>query len=130
MGLCDTVKILADALLEKIPEERRKLRVAVAEIGDMSSYKEQRDLGQWETECNSTFYDCASDPWFDQSEEARAREDVHLFLADELYEFGRYNLYGAYMREQTKREYQALRTKFISAGIPIPELSEVNLEGW
>ena len=130
MGLCDTVKILADLLLKKVPKERLKLRVAIAEIGDMPSYKERRDLSQWETECNSTFYDCASNDWFDQSDEARARDDVLIYLAEELYEFGRFNLYGAYMKESTKREYQSLRTKFISAGIQIPELSEVNLEGW
>jgi len=130
VGLCDTVKLLADRLSAKIPPNRLRLLAAVEEIATMPEHKAKRDLTGWEDTCGSALCDCEQEGWFDGSEEARARTDMHLFLADELYELGRYNLYAAYMKKETKREYELLRTKFISAGIDIPTLQEVNLEGW
>jgi hypothetical protein len=130
MGLCDTVKLVADKLYEVIPPERLRLRAAVEEIATMPEHLASRDLTGWDTSCGSALFDCEQDGWFDHSEESRARTDIHLFLVDELYELGRFNLYAAYIPESTKQEYQTLRTKFLSAGIQIPTVADVNLESW
>lgn len=99
----------------------RKLLNYVLHIGNIRYWAEKRHLETWESDA------CSAIPHPLWSEE----KEYHLLvLAHEVFEFGQYNLYGAFDEEGTIEEYDKLFEKFAEHDIELVPSRLLGFDGW
>jgi len=106
MGICATVKDLAEAIEKSKLDVHAQHRHQIEILSDMQRYADARDLGNWESTFQSTL-----DELDDQSE-------VGLLLW-EIFELGRFNLYAAFNPVGTQYEYETLKKLLLQHGVRI-----------
>lgn len=129
MGVCRVVEHLAGQLSAHVTNDP-KLKAALVEIGGIVKHLGNRDLSAWEQDAgNSLNY--KPDEWYDIAQEDRIVQDPHYYLAEEIYELGRHNLYGAYDVQSTKEEYKRIVGEFERLGVHgAMDVDEADLRGW
>lgn len=104
MGICATVKELAKAVQSIAQDGNPNVQLSIEILSLMPLYAEARELGAWEQA-----YQAISSQEHNQS-------NVEMLL-DAIFEFGRFNLYGAFRKEATNQEYRILVSKLEQHGI-------------
>lgn len=115
MGICTTVRELAAAVEKSKSVVLPKHCVQIDLLRRMQQFADARDLGDWEARFQSTVGECE-----DQSE-------VGLLIW-EIFEFGRFNLYGAFRPLETNHEYEILKSFLSMHGVKVD--ANHNNEDW
>ena len=110
VGVCDTVQALADLLRPATPLADAALALLLSILWQMPMYRDLRALDLWEH--------AYSEAWARMDKQVP--RGVALDLIDAAFEFGRYNLYGAFDADGTTREFSVLRKQFNAAGVDCP----------
>jgi hypothetical protein len=115
VGVCETVKALAEAIAQaKAPQEaRHRLMVEILRL--MPLYRDIHDLTAWESAFQGALHGQDDDS-----------EVGHLLW--ELFEFGRYNMYGAFDAPGTAKEFASLAKLLTRGDVPVPQ--SPGLTGW
>ena len=104
MGICSTVRDAVDAIAESRPSVLSALRQQVEVLRRMPEYAAGRDLGAWE----GTFISLMDDRTIDS--------ELGGLLWD-VFEFGRFNLYGRIKIAETETELSNLRRRLLARGV-------------
>jgi len=125
MGISECVERLAStfaAHVRKLPQKDPILVVLLAEIGTMPMWRDMGALDQWERRVKMV----------DINREVRERAgDRLLKLADEIFEVGEYNLYGAIAPLATKAEFERVAGLLREAGVAgVPRPDEFDFREW
>lgn len=115
MGVCDTVCMVAERLLEaKMPRDpRHRLQAEILRL--MPLYRDIVGLTDWESAFQSVLPEIE-----DCSEIAE--------LLYEIFEFGRDNMYAAFRAQHTAKYFVELSDRFRRSGIVLDGHQE--LDGW
>jgi hypothetical protein len=107
MGICETVVTLANEFVKSktLNTPHQKLQVELLRL--MPLYKEINNLVAWER----TFMAALPEP-DDESDVGQ--------LIYEIFSFGRYNMYGAFDKQGTYREFDWLVKQLARAGVIVP----------
>ena len=107
MGVCETVKSIADTVARvKIPQEPRHL-VLVELLRLMPQYRDMNGLVAWDSAFQGAL------------EEQDDESEIGQILW-EVFEFGRGNMYGAFDVPGTSRQFEWLSTWLSERGVPMP----------
>jgi hypothetical protein len=125
MGISESVERLASifaAHVRKLPQKDPILVVLLAEIGTMPMWRDMGALDQWERRVKMV----------DINREVRERAgDRLLKLADEVFDVGEYNLYGAIAPLATKAEFERVASLLREAGVAgVPQSDEFDFHAW
>ena len=125
MGISESVEALASALAAHVRAAALKdpvLVVYLAEIAVMPLWRDMGALDQWEDRVKRHPID----------RETREQMSEPLSnIADEIFEVGCYNLYGAIQPEKTRAEFERVRGLLLQAGVPsVPESSAFDFAVW
>jgi hypothetical protein len=93
MGVCSALREAALAIDAAFGDDDPRVRPAAQALASMPDWLEQRRLDGWETHVQEVVPDTA-----DQS--------LPMSLPNEVFEFGRFNLYCAFQAEETAREFR------------------------
>jgi hypothetical protein len=108
MGICNTVKAMAEALRDaKAPADpKQQLMIEILRL--MPMYIAMRDLSVWE----SAYQDAESSKMM-----PRLQDDVGEAL-EHIFEFGRFNLYCALRANETERQLELTIDTLRELGVP------------
>jgi hypothetical protein len=125
MGISESVEGLAFALAAHVRTAALKdpiLVVYLAEIGAMPLWRDMGSLDQWEKRVNEHPID----------RETRKRMQEPLsHLAEEIFELGRYNLYGSIAAGKTRAEFDRVSGLLSEAGVSnVPRSSDFDFATW
>ena len=111
MGLCEVISEIALLVAsQRAPLSEREAYLAFILQG-MPYFRNIRRLDLWE----AAYQEVAPDTDASQTE--------HLF--GELFELGRYNLYGAFSQDGIRRGYEELKEKFIACGVSVSHSGDI-----
>lgn len=111
MGICVTVKDLAEAIEKTKPVLLSNHGLQIDLLRQMQQYADAKDLGEWEARFQRTVDD-----------EDDQTEVGSLLVA--LFEFARFNLYGAFRQVETNHEYETLKNLFSIHGVRIDAIHD------
>ena len=125
MGISESVERLASVFADHVrtlPQKDPILVVLLAEISTMPMWRDMGALDQWERRVKMV----------DINRDARERAGDHLLkLADEIFEVGEYNLYGAIAPLATKAEFDRVASLLREAGVAgVPRSEEFDFRAW
>jgi hypothetical protein len=108
VGVGASVKYLAECAKKKT-DDPEKLKV-LDEIATITTWLEKRDLSTWDSNVSDII-----DDW-DYIEDGK---QVSWALIGEIFELGRFNLYGRFSPGYTQEELESLLLSFSEKNIPI-----------
>src|SRR5579884_2495519 len=107
MGVCETVKSLAEAVAKAKALEKPRHRLLVEILRLMPLYRDIGDLSAWESAIHGAL---------GQDDESEVGQ-----LLWEVFEFGTYNMYGAFDAEGTAEVFRHLSQWMAQRGVTAPE---------
>ena len=116
MGICYIVNELAEAIYNQENNISPKHRLRIELLKLMPLYHEINDLSLWEYAIGNTY------------EDANDISKVELTL-QEIYDFGRHNMYCAFNKESTRKIYHELDLFLNKNGYKNP-IDEPDIENW
>lgn len=120
MSIISTVHLLSQRLMRDLQAEQynEELNRWLEVIGSMREYKM---LPNWEVRVQD----------FQFSDNVDVEKKQKYKLAEEIFEFGRYNMYAALQVKETVKEYERITKLLHEAGVKdIPEKDEVDVSRW
>lgn len=108
MGVCTAVRDMSSAIDAAFGADDPQVRSTARALATMPYWLERGRLDLWEQHVQ----ECRVD---------EVLESPPLTLLDEVFEFGRYNLYAAFNPEETAREFTRLRLLLSRSGIAIDQ---------
>jgi hypothetical protein len=113
MGVCSAVREMALAIDAAFGRDDPRVGSVVQALESMPSWFEQRRLDQWEEEVTGVL------PAEDQS-------SLPISLLVAVFEFGRFNLYGAFQPEKTSAEFRTLTARLSKLGLVLDDHQSVS----
>jgi hypothetical protein len=113
MGVCSVVREAALAIDGAFGGNDPRVRSATQALASMPYWSEQRRLDLWEEQVDEVVL--VSD-----------QSSLPMRLVEEVYEFGRFNLYGAFQAEETAQEFRRLAVRLSQHGIMLNEHHDVS----
>ena len=113
MGVCSVVREAALAIDAAFGDDDPRVRSATQALASMPDWLEQRRLDLWEEHVQDVL------PATDQS-------SLPMRLVEEVFEFGRFNLYGAFQAERTAQEFSRLVVQLSEHGVELDEHQHVS----
>ena len=104
MGVCSVVREAALAIDAAFGGDDPQVRSATQALASMPHWSEQRRLDLWEEHVEEVV------PVTDQSSRP-------MRLVEEVFEFGRFNLYGAFQAEETAQAFRRLVVRLSQHGV-------------
>jgi hypothetical protein len=112
MGVCSVVREAALAIDAAFGGDDARVKSATQALASMPHWSEQRRLDLWEEQVQEVV------PVADQS-------SLPMRLVEEVFEFGRFNLYGAFQAE-TAQEFRRLVVRLSQHGVVLNEHQDVS----
>lgn len=113
MGVCSAVREAALAIDAAFADDDPRVRPAAQALASMPYWSEQRRLDKWEAQVQEVV-----PVTMDQS--------PAMSLLDEVFEFGRFNLYAAFQAEETAEEFRKLIVRLSEQGLMVNEYQSVS----
>lgn len=114
MSVSQTVVALADLIEARIPLESARERLQLEILRQMPLYVQIWDLPAWESAFTAVM------------EEDDPPEGSGAWVLWEVFDFGRCNLYAAFVEAAAKRDYDYMRAQLRRVGIDVPESPELS----
>jgi hypothetical protein len=113
MGVCSVVREAALAIDAAFGGDDPQVKSATQALAPMPHWSERRRLDLWEEHVEEVV------PVADQS-------GLAMRLVEEVFEFGRFNLYGAFQAEETAQEFRRLVVRLSQHGVVLNEHQDVS----
>jgi hypothetical protein len=115
MGVCSAVCEAALAIDAAFGDDDPRVRPAAHALASMPDWLEQRRLDEWEAHVHEVV-------------PVTTDQGLPMSLLNEVFEFGRFNLYGAFQAEKTVNEFRKLIVRLSEHGVTLDEHQSVS--GW
>ena len=113
MGVCSAVREMALAIDATFGGDDPRVRSAAQALASMPDWAEQQRLDLWEKHVQEVI--SVEEP-----------NSLPMSLIEGVFEFGRFNLYGAFQPEQTADEFRRLMVRLSSLGLALDERQVVS----
>jgi hypothetical protein len=113
MGVCSAVREAALAIDAAFGDDDPRVRPAAHALASMPDWLKQRRLDLWEAH-------------FQELVPVTTDQSLPMSLLDEVFEFGRFNLYGAFQAEKTVKEFRKLVVRLSEYGVTLDEQQSVS----
>jgi ABC-type cobalamin transport system ATPase subunit len=113
MGVCSVVREAALAIDAAFGGDDPRVRSAAQSVASMPHWSEQRRLDLWEEHVEEVV-------------QVTDQSSLAMRLLEEVCEFGRFNLYGAFRAEETAQEFRRLAARLSQHGVMLTEHDDVS----
>jgi len=113
MGVCAAVREAALAINAAFADHDLASRPAARELASITDWFEQRRLDEWEARVQVVL-------------PVTSDQSLPISLLNEVFEFGRFNLCGAFQAEKTAEEFRKLIVRLSEHGLMIDEHQSVS----
>lgn len=113
MGVCSAVREAALAIDAAFGDDDPRVRPAAQAVASMPDWLKQRRLDLWEAHVQEVF-------------PVTTERGTPMSLLDEVFEFGRFNLYTAFQADKTANVFRKLIVQLSEHGLMVDEHQSVS----